>query len=371
MAIDLTTKFKPYVDEVFTAESKKSLLTNNDFDWTGAHTVKVYKISTGKMNDYDRSGTGTGAEGSRYGAVESLDATTEEFTLRRDRSFTFAIDKLDIDETQQQLAAASALARQQRAVVVPEVDSYTYGIMAVGAGYKPTAKALTTSNIFAEITSGTEALDNAEVPEVGRILVVTPTTYRIMKQSKDIVLDTEIGADMRLKGVIANLDGMAVIKVPASRLPLGFGFMIAHPCATVAPTKLEDYRVHECPPGISGSLVEGRICYDAFVLDNKKNAIYYQALPADGLTVTSEAGSASGKTKITVEPALTEGNSYVYKTAAKVDIPAIGEECKDGFTAWNGSADVQATTGNSILIVEVDATKKAVKAGIAEVTAKA
>ena len=43
--------------------------------------------------------------------------------------------------------------------------------------------------------------------------------------------------------------------------------------------KLEDYRVHADPPGISGSLVEGRIVYDAFVLDNKAKAIYYQAIP--------------------------------------------------------------------------------------------
>ena len=42
--------------------------------------------------------------------------------------------------------------------------------------------------------------------------------------------------------------------------------------------KLEDYRVHQDPPGVSGSLVEGRVCYDAFVLDNKKLGIYYQAI---------------------------------------------------------------------------------------------
>ena len=82
---------------------------------------------------------------------------------------------------------------------------------------------------------------------------------------------------MRLRCVIANLDGMNVQKIPATRLPDGFGFMIAHPSATVAPVKLEDYKVHSDPPGISGSLVEGRICYDAFVLDNKVKAIYYQA----------------------------------------------------------------------------------------------
>ena len=279
MAINLTTKFQPYVDEVFTTESKKSLLTNNDFEFTGAHTVKVYKISTGTMNDYDRSGTGSGVSGSRYGTVESLDATTEEFTLKKDRSFTFAIDKLDADETQQQLQAASALSRQQKAVVVPEVDTYTYGVMAAGAGHKPEAKALTATNVYDEITAGTEALDDDEVPETGRVLVVTPAVYRLMKKSKDIVLETEVGADMRVKGVIGNLDGMAVIKVPASRLPEHFGFMFAHQCATVAPTKLEDYKIHEDAPGISGSLVEGRVCYDAFVLENKKNAIYCQMLP--------------------------------------------------------------------------------------------
>ena len=43
MAINLVTKFTDHVDELFTAESKKSLLTNNDYDWTGAHTIKVHK----------------------------------------------------------------------------------------------------------------------------------------------------------------------------------------------------------------------------------------------------------------------------------------------------------------------------------------
>lgn len=279
MAIELVTEFKPHVDEMFSTESKKSLLTNDDFDWTGAHTIKVYKVSTSNMNDYDREGTGSGANGSRYGKVESLNATTEEFSLKKDRSFTFAIDKLDKDETKQQVQGASALARQQREVIIPEVDTYVYGVMCENAGTKPEAVSLTEENIYTEIIKANNTLDNAEVPETGRILVVTPDTYVLMKRSKDIVMETDISNELRIKGVIAMIDGLKVIKVPANRLPKGFGFMVAHPCATVAPTKLEDYKIHEDPPGISGSLVEGRICYDAFVLDNKKKAIYYQAIP--------------------------------------------------------------------------------------------
>lgn len=281
MAIDLVTKFSPHVDEQFSTESKKALLTNQDFDWTGAHTIKVYKVTTAGMNDYGRNGPAEG-NWSRYGAVEALDATTEEFTLKKDRSFTFAIDKLDTDETAQQLAAASALARQNREVVIPEVDAYTYGVMCAGAGNKPAAVALTAENIYTEIIKASTVMDDAEVPETGRVLVVTPSTYQLMKKCKDITMETDIGNDLRLKGVISNLDGMSVQKIPANRLPAGFGFMIAHPCACVAPTKLEEYKVHKDPPGISGDLVEGRICYDAFILDNKVKAIYYQAVPTEG-----------------------------------------------------------------------------------------
>ena len=280
MAIDLVTKFAPYTDEQFKNESKKSLLTNDDFDWTGAHTIKVYKISTSTMNDYKRNGPVPDGQWSRFGPIADLDATTEEMTLNKDRSFTFAIDKLDTDETAQQLAAASALARQNREVVIPEVDSYTYGVMAANAGHKPAALALTAANIFEEITKASLALDDAEVPETGRVLLVTPAVYTLMKQSPDITLDSDVGQEMRLRGVISMMDGASVVKVPAVRLPADFGFLMAHPSATVAPTKLEDFRIHQDPPGISGALVEGRIVYGAFVLDNKANAIYYQALPA-------------------------------------------------------------------------------------------
>lgn len=274
--IDLATKFAPYTDEQFKNESKLSLVTNKEFDWTGAHTVKVYKVSTAAMNDYGRKGPGEG-NWSRYGSISDLGATTEEFTLSKDRSFIFNVDKLDEDETAQQVQAASALARQTREVIIPEIDSYVYSVMASGAGTKAAAKALDPASIYGDILDASKALDDAEVPETGRVLLVTPGTYQIMKKSADIVLETDVGADMRLKGVIGILDGASVIKVPAVRMPEKFGFMLCHPIATVAPVKLEDYKIHQDTIYSSGAVVTGRVCYDAFVLDNKKMGIYYQA----------------------------------------------------------------------------------------------
>lgn len=90
------------------------------------------------------------------------------------------------------------------------------------------------------------------------------------------------------------------------------------------------------------------------------------------LTVNSVAGtSASGKTKVTVSPSLSAGNSYKYKTASSATVPEFGAECKSDYTAWDGVSEITATTGNKILIVEVDANNKAVKAGSATVASKA
>lgn len=276
MSVELTTIYAPKTDELFAAESKISLLTNTDYDWTGAHTVKVWKISTSEMNDYNRNrakGQSEVASVSRYGELVDLNAQTEEMTLKKDRSFIFNIDKLDMDETAQQLAAETALARQLREVVIPEVDKYTYGVMVAGAGRTVVGETTTPANIYSLILDGSEFLDNNEVPETERVLVVVPSTYTMLKQS-DIFDKTDVGAEMRARGVVATLDGMNVIKIPSSRTPANFGFMIAHPSATTAPVKLEDYGMHEDTPLSSGTIVTGRICYDAFVLDNKKKGIY-------------------------------------------------------------------------------------------------
>lgn len=279
MSIELAKKYAPYTDELFKAESKLSLLTNTDFDWTGAHSVKVWKISTVPMNDYVRNksieSADTDADISRFGKIIDLDAQTEEMLLKKDRSFIFNIDKLDQDETAQQLSAETALARQIREVVIPEVDAYVYDIMAQNAGMVADPAELTPENIYDAIVAGTETLDDAEVPETERVLLVSPATYRLMKKSEDIVLKCDIGQEMIMKGVVAMVDGLAVVKVPSSRLPEGFGFMIAHPSATVAPVKLDDYGTHADTPLSSGVIVTGRICYDAFVLENKADAIYY------------------------------------------------------------------------------------------------
>lgn len=120
MAINLVEKYLQQVDELFKNESKRSLVTNQDYSFDGANSVCIYKVGTAAMNDYDRAGVTTG---NRYGNPETLTAVTETYTLPKDRSFSFVIDRLDMDETGAVLEAAKCLARQQREVVIPEIDA--------------------------------------------------------------------------------------------------------------------------------------------------------------------------------------------------------------------------------------------------------
>lgn len=86
------------------------------------------------------------------------------------------------------------------------------------------------------------------------------------------------------------------------------------------------------------------------------------------LTVTSSAGAEVGFTAIAVSPALEQGHSYKYAIAAAVGLPVYDQAIDEGYTDWDGTADIRALSGNQILVVEVDADRKAKKGGIAMIT---
>ena len=88
------------------------------------------------------------------------------------------------------------------------------------------------------------------------------------------------------------------------------------------------------------------------------------------LTVNSVAGAATGNTKITVNPAKENVNNvYKYKVGASETAVTYGQNLRN-WTTWDGKADIKATTGQKITVVECDGTYKALNAGSASVTAK-
>lgn len=89
------------------------------------------------------------------------------------------------------------------------------------------------------------------------------------------------------------------------------------------------------------------------------------------LTVNSAIGTSNGKTKITVTPVKEKDNKYLYKThASDAVIPSYDDVCKNGYTEWDGTAEIAAPNGHKIVIVETTAEGRARKAGTATVAAK-
>ena len=260
MTINYASKFDTKVDERFAKEALSAGIVNQDFDFTGVDTVKVYSIPTTAMNDYALTGN------TRYGTAAELENNVQTLTLTKDRSFTFTIDKRSVQDTMGTLEAGKALARQLVEVVIPEVDKYRFAKVVAGADTDHVKTgAVTKNNAYEAVLDGQVKLTDAHV---------SPEFYKLIKLDPSFVKNSDLGQEVAFKGQVGAIDGLPVILTPTSRLPENVAFVIAHPIATTSPVKLEDYKIHDNPPGINGYLVEGRIRYDAFVLDSKKKAIY-------------------------------------------------------------------------------------------------
>ncbi len=88
------------------------------------------------------------------------------------------------------------------------------------------------------------------------------------------------------------------------------------------------------------------------------------------LTVASAEGTAAGKTRLTVTPAKGSGNSYRIKVANNPSLPALGSPCKSGYADWNGTDEVEAEAGQKLVVAEMGANGKCVKAGMATAIVK-
>ena len=111
---NLASRYSKNIDERFARESQAMMALNNDYEFTGAETVKVYSIPVVPMVDYKRTGA------NRYGTPNDLTRNVQTLTVKRDRAFSFIIDKGDKLQSMMVSDAGKALARQLREVWVPE-----------------------------------------------------------------------------------------------------------------------------------------------------------------------------------------------------------------------------------------------------------
>lgn len=268
MSTNYTTKYASKIAERFKLGSVTASATGNDYSFVGAKTIKVYSVDTVALNNFDRT-----AGSNRFGAVANLGDTVQEMTCTQDKGFTFAIDAGDMSDQAIDKAAGKALRRQIDEVVNPTVDKYRLDAWAKGAGNQTTPPALTKNSIHGAIIDLNAMLTEDLVPTEGRTLFISVDAYKLLVQADVIVGNDDLGKKAVSKGDVGEVDGCTVKPIPTSWMPDGVAFMIKYKGCTVDPVKLQHYDVLTKVQGFDGPVVQGRIYYDAFVLDAKKNGI--------------------------------------------------------------------------------------------------
>lgn len=269
MAVNYSVKYQSKIAERFKLGSLTDSATGNEYSFVGAKTIKVYSVDTAPLNDFDRD-----ASSNRFGEVSNLGDTVQEMTCTQDKGFTFAIDKGDNSDQAIDKAAGKALRRQIDEVIVPTMDKYRLAQWANGAGNTHTPTATLTKNTIVEaIIDLNTMLTEDLVPLEGRTLFIGTSYYKLLKQNPDFISVDALGKKALSKGEVGEVDGCTVKPVPTSWMPDGVCFMIKHKGTTVDPVKLQEYDVLEKVQGFSGPVVQGRVYYDAFVLDAKKDGI--------------------------------------------------------------------------------------------------
>lgn len=292
-AINLVSKYLPYLDQVYAYASRSAILdTAGELvrETADAKTVLIAKTSMQGLGDYDRQGE----KGFINGDVS---LTWESHTLTHDRGRSFQIDAMDDAETMG-IAFGTLASEFLRTKVAPEIDAVRFSNYAVKAGLNATG-AITKDNVIEAIDTAVTEMKENEVDLTGAVLFLTPTVYTAVKQSDKFSRPLTPGENPNRN--FGMYDGeLLIVEVPQSRFYKGvelsdgktsgqeaggyemaadgkeINFLIVTPAAVLQLTKHAKMRVFDPDTNQAADAykIDYRIYHDAWVLENKVKGIY-------------------------------------------------------------------------------------------------
>lgn len=302
---------------------------NNDYDFEGVDTIKIWQIDTVALNNYTRSGS------SRYGTPSDLQDTVQTLVLQQDKAFTFVIDKGD--NTQQMMIknASVALKRETDEVVTPWIDKYRFAIFAEEVDSTMTdSTTLTSANVYTKYLDAKEKLATIGINKV--TTYCTPAVYNLLKLDSSFIKAGDLSQKMLVKGQMGEVDGDPIVMVAGKRLPAGIDFIMVADKVMISPIQLRDYKIHQDPPGINGALVEGRFIMDAFILGSRAKAFFVQGSRTSVLTTVK---TGAYKAKVAGIDVYSDEKVYWKKASSAITASTIGNT----FTATGYTEGVEAT----------------------------
>lgn len=289
MSINYAERFERQIEQQFARElTSADMAANRRYNFIDAQTIKVPTITLSGYKDHARDGT------KNRGTVGN---TFQAFTLAHDRNIEFYVDEMDVDETNQVLSAANITAVFNEEQAIPELDAFRYSKLyaeftSTAIGGTADTTVLTETNILEVFDQMMEAMDEAAVPQSGRMLKVTPRIYTMLKNAEQIqrIIDVSNGVK-NVNRNVRSLDEVTIVTVPSDRMKTAYDFsdgftpavgakqinmMLYHTSGILAPVKVADiylWNKGQTPDSAFGYLYQNRMYTDLFVIKAKKDAI--------------------------------------------------------------------------------------------------
>lgn len=291
MGINYATRFEREIEQQFARElTSADMSANKKYKFIDAQTIKVPTVTLSGYKDHARDGsTNKGTVGNTYQA----------FTLAHDRDIQFFVDEMDVDETNQVLSAANITAVFNDEQAIPELDAYRYSKLYAefkANGGTVNTEALTEANILKVFDKQMQDMDEAGVPQSGRMLKVTPPVYTLLKNAEKISRTIDIsGGATGINRNVRSLDEVEIVTVPSDRMKTAYDFtdgfksatgakqinmMLYHNSGILAPVKVADvflWNKGETPDSAFGYLYQNRMYSDLFAIKAKIGAVAINA----------------------------------------------------------------------------------------------
>ena len=254
---------------------------NANIKWVNAKTVQIPRITVGGFVDVDRDVVGS--------FTRRADNDWETKTIEHDREFRTLVDPMDIDETNLALSIANITRVFNDEEKMPEMDKYAASKLFSEFGtYGGTSntEVLTEENILGVFDTFMMEMDDAEVPQDGRILYVTPQVNKVLKTAQNIQRSLDVGGNTgRVNRGIYSLDDVTIEMVPSSRMKTAYNFtdgavpdvaakqinmIMVHPLSVITPQKYEFVSLDNPSAATGGKyLYYERKYFDIFAIEKK------------------------------------------------------------------------------------------------------
>lgn len=267
-----------YAKELCSDDLTKS---NPQVTFINAQTIKLPRLTVSGYKDHTRTA------GFNAGTLSN---DWEPKKLEHDRDIEFYVDPMDIDETNLTLSVANIQNTFETEQAIPEKDSYRFSKLHTELttyNGKIDTTVLTAANILETFDTLMSEMDDAGVPEEGRILYVIPTVYKLLKEAEGIQRTLNVGAAGAINRNVHSLDNVKIKSVPAARMKTAYDFtegcvaaegakqinmILIHPSCVVCRDKYAYIKVftpgHDSRVG-DGYLYQNRNYGDLFLLEKK------------------------------------------------------------------------------------------------------